>query len=30
MNCMYATNSKSNITAYVNNFFTFLKSAYYV
>ena len=27
---MYATVSESNVTAYVNNSFTFFKSAYYV
>jgi hypothetical protein len=30
MNSTYATMSKSNITAYVTNLFTFYKSAYYV
>jgi len=30
MNSTYATISESNITAYVNNSFTFFKSAYYV
>ena len=29
MNCMYATMGKSNITACVNNLFTFFRSAYY-
>ena len=29
-NCIYATISKSNITAYVNNWFTLFKSVYYV
>ena len=29
MNFMYATIGKSNITAYVNNLFTFFKLVYY-
>jgi len=30
MDCIYATLSESNITAYVNNSFTLFRSAYYV
>ena len=30
MNCIFATVSEFNITAYVNNSFTLFKSAYYV
>jgi len=29
-NCTYTIMSESNITTYVNNLFTFLKSAYYI
>jgi len=29
MNCKYAATGESNITAYINNLFTFFKSAYY-
>jgi len=29
MNCTYANMSKSHIMAYVNNLFTFFRSAYY-
>jgi hypothetical protein len=30
MNCMYAATNESNIMAFVNNSFTFFKSAYYI
>jgi len=29
MNCKCAATGESNITAYINNLFTFFKSAYY-